>query len=72
MLITICRTNDGEDLLMTVSMPSIEAGTVGGGTVLGRQGSVLEMLGIKGPTLPFSRPEFPTPRLHYRYFHHGG
>lgn len=41
-------TNDGEDLLMTVSMPSIEVGTVGGGTVLGPQGSVLEMLGIKG------------------------
>ncbi|KAG1813099.1 hypothetical protein EV424DRAFT_1417143 [Suillus variegatus] len=47
-------TNDGEDLLMTVSMPSIEVGTVGGGTVLGPQGSVLEMLGIKGahPTTP--------------------
>ncbi|OAX36835.1 hypothetical protein K503DRAFT_867290 [Rhizopogon vinicolor AM-OR11-026] len=41
-------TNDGEDLLMTVSMPSIEVGTVGGGTVLGPQGSILEMLGIKG------------------------
>ncbi|KAG2130606.1 hydroxymethylglutaryl-coenzyme A reductase-domain-containing protein [Suillus cothurnatus] len=47
-------TNDGEDLLMTVSMPSIEVGTVGGGTVLGPQGSVLEMLGLKGshPTTP--------------------
>lgn len=46
--------NDGEDLLMTVSMPSIEVGTVGGGTVLAPQGSVLEMLGIKGahPTDP--------------------
>jgi len=33
---------------MTVSMPSIEVGTVGRGTVLGPQGSVLEMLGIKG------------------------
>ncbi|KAG2123741.1 hydroxymethylglutaryl-coenzyme A reductase-domain-containing protein [Suillus clintonianus] len=41
-------TNDGEDLLMTISMPSIEVGTVGGGTVLGPQGSVLEMLGLKG------------------------
>ncbi|KAG8216444.1 hydroxymethylglutaryl-coenzyme A reductase-domain-containing protein [Butyriboletus roseoflavus] len=41
-------TNDGEDLLMTVSMPCIEVGTVGGGTVLGPQGAVLEMLGIKG------------------------
>ncbi|KAF7318286.1 3-hydroxy-3-methylglutaryl-coenzyme A reductase [Mycena chlorophos] len=47
-------TNDGEDLLMTVSMPSIEVGTVGGGTVLAPQGAVLEMLGLKGahPTKP--------------------
>ncbi|KAG6333016.1 hypothetical protein ID866_6069 [Astraeus odoratus] len=41
--------NDGEDLLMTVTMPSIEVGTVGGGTVLAAQGAVLEMLGLKGP-----------------------
>ncbi|KAJ7652207.1 hydroxymethylglutaryl-coenzyme A reductase-domain-containing protein [Mycena rosella] len=47
-------TNGGEDLLMTVSMPSIEVGTVGGGTVLGPQGAVLEMLGLRGahPTRP--------------------
>ncbi|KAJ7098396.1 hydroxymethylglutaryl-coenzyme A reductase-domain-containing protein [Mycena epipterygia] len=47
-------TNDGQDLLMTVSMPSIEVGTVGGGTVLGPQGAVLEMLGLRGahPTRP--------------------
>ncbi|PPQ82974.1 hypothetical protein CVT25_005343 [Psilocybe cyanescens] len=46
--------NDGEDLLMTVSMPCIEVGTVGGGTVLGPQKAVLEMLGLKGahPTKP--------------------
>ncbi|KAF6754421.1 hydroxymethylglutaryl-coenzyme A reductase-domain-containing protein [Ephemerocybe angulata] len=40
--------NDGQDLLMTVTMPCIEVGTVGGGTVLGPQQGVLEMLGIKG------------------------
>jgi hydroxymethylglutaryl-CoA reductase (NADPH) len=40
--------NNGEDLLMTVSMPSIEVGTVGGGTVLGPQQAVLEMLGVQG------------------------
>lgn len=34
---------------MSVSMPSIEVGTVGGGTILAPQGSVLQMLGIKGP-----------------------
>ncbi|KAI5996069.1 hydroxymethylglutaryl-coenzyme A reductase-domain-containing protein [Pisolithus marmoratus] len=47
-------TNDGEDLLMTVSMPAIEVGTIGGGTVLAPQGAVLEMLGLKGshPTVP--------------------
>lgn len=39
---------------MTVSMPCIEVGTVGGGTVLAPQQAVLEMLGIKGahPTNP--------------------
>ncbi|KAK7038037.1 3-hydroxy-3-methylglutaryl coenzyme A reductase [Favolaschia claudopus] len=47
-------TNDGRDLLMTCSMPSIEVGTVGGGTVLTPQGAVLEMLGLRGahPTRP--------------------
>ncbi|PPQ64456.1 hypothetical protein CVT24_008466 [Panaeolus cyanescens] len=46
--------NDGEDLLVTVSMPCIEVGTVGGGTVLAPQQGVLEMLGIRGahPTHP--------------------
>jgi len=35
-------------------MPSIEVGTIGGGTVLAPQQSVLEMLGMKGahPTHP--------------------
>lgn len=39
---------------MTVSMPCIEVGTVGGGTVLAPQQAVLEMLGVKGahPTHP--------------------
>ncbi|KAG8853696.1 3-hydroxy-3-methylglutaryl-coenzyme A (HMG-CoA) reductase isozyme [Serendipita sp. 411] len=41
-------TNGGEDLLMTCSMPSVEVGTVGGGTVLAPQAAVLEMLGIQG------------------------
>ncbi|KAG6841525.1 hypothetical protein C0991_008470 [Blastosporella zonata] len=44
-------TNDGKDLLMTVTMPSIEVGTVGGGTILAPQGAVLEMLGIQGAHL---------------------
>lgn len=33
---------------MTVSMPCIEVGTVGGGTILAPQGAVLEMLGVRG------------------------
>jgi hydroxymethylglutaryl-CoA reductase (NADPH) len=40
--------NDGKDLLLTVTMPSIEVGTVGGGTHLPSQSSCLSMLGIKG------------------------
>lgn len=35
-------------------MPSIEVGTIGGGTILEAQGSMLELLGVKGahPTEP--------------------
>ncbi|XP_038072273.1 3-hydroxy-3-methylglutaryl-coenzyme A reductase-like isoform X2 [Patiria miniata] len=38
----------GENLYVSVTMPSIEVGTVGGGTILPPQGSCLEMLGVKG------------------------
>ncbi|TFK20528.1 hypothetical protein FA15DRAFT_659042 [Coprinopsis marcescibilis] len=46
--------NGGEDLLVTITMPSIEVGTVGGGTVLAPQQAVLDLLGIRGahPTHP--------------------
>jgi len=46
--------NGSQDLLITITMPSIEVGTIGGGTVLAPQQSVLEMLGMKGahPTHP--------------------
>ena len=45
---------DGRDLYITCTMPCIEVGTVGGGTVLGAQSACLEMLGVKGshPTSP--------------------
>ncbi len=48
------RTNGGEDLLMTISMPCIEVGTVGGGTILEPEGAVLDLLGVRGahPTNP--------------------
>lgn len=39
----------GEDLRISCTMPSVEVGTVGGGTVLPAQASCLEMLGVKGP-----------------------
>ncbi|BGP19514.1 hypothetical protein JCM10213_006334 [Rhodosporidiobolus nylandii] len=41
--------NDGKDLLITCSMPSIEVGTVGGGTILPPQAAMLDLLGVKGP-----------------------
>lgn len=39
---------EGEDLYITCTMPSIELGTVGGGTNLPPQKSCLEMLGVQG------------------------
>lgn len=49
-----CSTNmepwgdTGEDLYITCTMPSLEVGTVGGGTGLPGQGACLEMLGVRG------------------------
>ena len=40
--------NNGQDLLVSVTMPSVEVGTVGGGTSLPAQKACLEMLGIAG------------------------
>lgn len=37
------------DLQISVSMPSIEVGTIGGGTILEPQGAMLELLGVRGP-----------------------
>ncbi|KAJ2776615.1 3-hydroxy-3-methylglutaryl-coenzyme A (HMG-CoA) reductase isozyme [Coemansia interrupta] len=41
--------NGGEDLRISCSMPSIEVGTIGGGTTLAPQAACLEMLGCRGP-----------------------
>lgn len=38
----------GEDLYITCTMPSIEIGTIGGGTILGPQSACLDMLGVRG------------------------
>ncbi|KAI3718433.1 hypothetical protein L6452_19304 [Arctium lappa] len=40
--------NGGEDLHVSVTMPSIEVGTVGGGTKLASQAACLNLLGVKG------------------------
>ncbi|KAF4519164.1 hypothetical protein B566_EDAN008227 [Ephemera danica] len=42
---------EGKDLYVTCTMPSIEIGTVGGGTTLPPQASCLEILGVKGASL---------------------
>ncbi|KAL1918373.1 uncharacterized protein VTP21DRAFT_3033 [Calcarisporiella thermophila] len=41
--------NDGKDLHLSCTMPSIEVGTVGGGTGLPAQAAMLDMLGVRGP-----------------------
>lgn len=46
--ITQMEARPGGDLYVTVTMPSIEVGTVGGGTILGAQGNCLQLLGVKG------------------------
>ncbi|XP_068622301.1 3-hydroxy-3-methylglutaryl-coenzyme A reductase [Battus philenor] len=38
----------GDDLYVTCTMPSLEVGTVGGGTVLPGQGACLDILGVRG------------------------
>ncbi|XP_076933826.1 3-hydroxy-3-methylglutaryl coenzyme A reductase 2-B-like [Bidens hawaiensis] len=40
--------NDGRDLHISVTMPSIEVGTVGGGTQLASQSACLNLLSVKG------------------------
>ncbi|PFH58424.1 hypothetical protein XA68_13700 [Ophiocordyceps unilateralis] len=45
--ITIMKNVRGS-LQISVSMPSIEVGTLGGGTVLEPQGAMLDLLGVKG------------------------
>lgn len=46
--ITIMKNLRGS-LQISVSMPSIEVGTLGGGTILEPQGAMLDLLGVRGP-----------------------
>lgn len=41
--------NNEQDLHISCSMPSIEVGTIGGGTILPPQQAMLDMLGVRGP-----------------------
>ncbi|EEQ29640.1 putative hydroxymethylglutaryl-CoA reductase (NADPH) [Microsporum canis] len=41
-------TKVGEDLQISVYMPSIEVGTVGGGTILAPQQAMLDLMGVRG------------------------
>jgi len=51
-------TNSGKDLHVSVTMPSIEVGTIGGGTHLPAQSACLSMLGLKGSSqLPGANAE---------------
>ncbi|CAD5173549.1 unnamed protein product [Musa acuminata subsp. malaccensis] len=43
--------NGGKDLHVSVTMPSIEVGTVGGGTQLASQAACLDLLSVKGASL---------------------
>uniref|UniRef100_A0A6Q2ZJP7 3-hydroxy-3-methylglutaryl coenzyme A reductase n=1 Tax=Esox lucius TaxID=8010 RepID=A0A6Q2ZJP7_ESOLU len=43
----------GEDLYISCTMPSIELGTVGGGTILAPQQACLQMLGVQGASQEF-------------------
>jgi len=40
--------NDGQDLYVSVTMPCMEVGTVGGGTALAPQAAMLDLLGVRG------------------------
>ncbi|OBA23406.1 hypothetical protein METBIDRAFT_80859 [Metschnikowia bicuspidata var. bicuspidata NRRL YB-4993] len=46
---TLMNKTANGDLQISVSMPSIEVGTIGGGTILEPQGAMLELLGVRGP-----------------------
>lgn len=51
-LTTMETSENGTDLQISVTMPSIEVGTVGGGTHLPSQAACLDLLGVKGTGNP--------------------
>ncbi|KAI9502369.1 hydroxymethylglutaryl-CoA reductase [Coemansia spiralis] len=50
MCITLMEATELGDLRISCTMPSIEVGTIGGGTTLPAQAACLEMLGCRGPS----------------------
>lgn len=51
--ITLIEETENGDLWMSCTMPSLEVGTVGGGTSLAAQAACLKVMGVKGePTYP--------------------
>jgi len=46
--LTFMEKTEDDDLYISVTMPSIEVGTVGGGTFLPAQSSCLDILNVKG------------------------
>ncbi|CAM9751742.1 unnamed protein product [Ectocarpus sp. 6 AP-2014] len=54
--ITLMEEMDNGDLLVSVNMPSIEVGTVGGGTSLPAQAACLDVVGCRGATQAPGRP----------------
>ncbi|GAN10895.1 hmg1, hmg-CoA reductase [Mucor ambiguus] len=50
MCITLMKAvNNGKDLNISCTMPCIEVGTIGGGTILPPQQAMLDFLGVRGP-----------------------
>lgn len=54
--ITLMEQMDNGDLLVSVNMPSIEVGTIGGGTSLPAQAACLDIVGCRGATKAPGRP----------------
>jgi hydroxymethylglutaryl-CoA reductase (NADPH) len=55
--ITLLEEMDGGEVLhVSVTMPSIEVGTVGGGTGLEAQGACLDIVGVRGASKPPKSP----------------
>eukprot|EP00904_Undaria_pinnatifida_P008450 jgi/Undpi1/4735/HiC_scaffold_18.g08088.m1 len=54
--ITLMEQMDNGDLLVSVNMPSIEVGTIGGGTSLPAQAACLDVVGCRGATKAPGRP----------------